>query len=170
MSQPTPQDVHDYLEDKLDKDVVEREQQIKQIIQFSFKVPLSYDVLDALVFQLNGNNKFKEVLPSLNLLNFRDMQYNLDIVFSSGYTYHINSSDIDLFSETIKCNERDITFDFQSDSLKLGEDFLYVEGSDIKRVKVENDLKNKVQEGMQVQSVTEIRIKPMRSDDFGYKL
>lgn len=170
MSQPTPQDVHDYLEDKLDKDVIEREQQIKQIIQFSFKVPLSYDVLDALVFQLNGNNKFKEVLPSLNLLNFRDMQYNLDIVFSSGYTYHINSSDIDLFSETIKCNERDITFDFQSDSLKLGEDFLYVEGSDIKRVKVENDLKNKVQEGMQVQSVTEVRIKPMRSDDFGYKL
>lgn len=170
MEEPTPNDIKQYLEDKLNKDVSNREEQIKEIIQFSFKFPLSYDILDALTFQLNMGNDFKKTLPSLNLMNFSDSDYNINIEFESGYIYSLLDVNINLFSEVVKIVEREINFDFLSENLEIAEDSLKVSGDNINRVKVFDSLKDKVQSGLRPEAINEITIKPNRSDDFSFNI
>lgn len=170
MSEPSPKNIKDYLHDKLDKDVDNREAQIDDIIRFSFKFPLSYDILDTLVFQLNAGKQFKEVLPSLNLMNFGDIDYNVDVEFEGGYTYSIRESNIDLFKDTVRLSDEDISFDFRSDDLKVEDLSLSVEGKSINRVKVDGSLKDKVQSGLRPEEIVKIVIKPTRSDNFGFNI
>ena len=155
MEEPTPNDIKQYLEDKLNKDISNREEQIKEIIQFSFKFPLSYDILDALTFQLNMGNDFKKTLPSLNLMNFSDSDYNINI---------------NLFSEVVKIVANEINFDFLSENLEIADDSLRVSGDNINRVKVFDSLKDKVQSGLRPEAIKEITIKPNRSADFGFNI
>lgn len=170
MNEPSPKNIKDYLHDKLDKDVDNREAQIDDIIRFSFKFPLSYDILDTLVFQLNAGKQFKEVLPSLNLMNFGDIDYNVDVEFEGGYTYSIRESNIDLFKDTVRLSDEDISFDFRSDDLKVEDLSLSVKGKSINRVKVDGSLKDKVQSGLRPEEIVKIVIKPTRSDDFGFNI
>lgn len=170
MNEPTPKNIKDYLHDKLEKDLENREKQIDDIIRFSFKFPLSYDILDTLVFQLNGGKQFKEVLPSLNLMNFGDIEYNVDVEFEGGYIYSIRESNIDLFKDTVRLSDDEINFDFRSDDLKVEDLSLSVDGKAINRVKVEGSLKDKVQSGLRPEEIVKIIIKPTRSDNFGFNI
>lgn len=170
MNEPSPKNIKDYLHDKLEKDLDNREGQINDIIRFSFKFPLSYDILDTLVFQLNAGKQFKEVLPSLNLMNFGDIEYNVDVEFEGGYVYSIRESNIDLFRDTIRLSDEDINFDFRSDDLKVEDLYLSVDGKDINRVKVDGSLKDKVQSGLRPEEIVKIIIKPTRSDNFGFNI
>lgn len=170
MKQPSPTDINSYLEDKLEKAVNNREEQIKEIIQFSFKFPLSFDILDTLVFQLNSGNSFKEALPYLNLMNLGDTDFNIKVTFESGYVYPISEANLDLFSETIKVNIRNISFDFLSDAVKVDNNTLVVDGEDINRVKVDGELKDKVQSGLKPEKVTKLTIAPNRVDGFQFNV
>jgi hypothetical protein len=170
MNQPTPEDIQAYLTDKLMGSLESKQEEIDLITRFSFKVPLSYDILDTLVFQINNGHKFAEVLPSLNLMNFGDMDYSLTVVFSSGYEYHVPSTDIDLFAEDVKVNTDDINFDFRSKDFEVTDKFLQVSGDKINRVHVDDMLKEHVQSGMRVEDIDHIEIKPVRSDNFGFNL
>lgn len=170
MNEPTPKNIKDYLHDKLEKDVENREKQIDDIIRFSFKFPLSYDILDTLVFQLNSGKQFKKVLPALNLMNFGDIDYNIDVEFEGGYVYPIVESNIDLFKDTVCLSDSDISFDFRSDDLEVDDLSLSVAGKNINRVKVEGSLKDKVQSGLRPEDVVKIVIKPTRSDSFGFNI
>jgi len=171
MEEPTPEDIKQYLEDKLNKKVVNREKQIKEIIQFSFKFPLSYDILDTLTFQLNLGNEFKKVLPTLNLMNFSDTDYNINVEFESGYIFPLVDVNINLFSEVIKVTSSEsIDFDFLSKDLEVAENCLKVSGDNINRVHVYDSLKDKVQSGLKPEPIKEISITPNRKDDFSFNI
>lgn len=170
MKQPNPNDINEYLNDKLGKNVANRKNQIKDIIQFSFKFPLSYDILNSIVFQLNLGHEFKKILPSLNLMNFSDSDYNLEIEFESGYVYALRDINIDLFSEVIKVSSADIRFDFLSKKLSVANNYLQVNGNNINRLSVDGSLKDKVQSGLHPENINSIKIVPNRTDDFSFNM
>lgn len=170
MAEPSLDDINQYLEDKLSKKVINRQEQIKQIVQFGLKFPLSYDILDTLVLQLNAGRLFKKALPSLNLMDFGDVSYNIKIIFENGYSYTVAESNVDLFDEIIKINDSDISFDFQSSDLVTKNNKLVVSGSNIRHISANGTLKNKIQRGLGTEAIKQIEIKPKRSDDFGFNI
>ena len=170
MQLPEPKDISDYLNDKLNKDVNNRKEQIEEIVKFGFKFPISYDILDTLVLQLNFGNDFKTILPSLNLVNLGDTEFNVEVNFEGGYTYPLGSINLDLFKETIKVDQYNIDFDFQGDCLEAKEDHLYVNGENINRLNVDGDLKDKVQQGLKPDRISSITIRPNRAEGFEFTI
>lgn len=91
---PAPDAIREYLNDKLSS---ANEKDINDVVMFSCKVPLNYDCLRAIAFELNSGNTFKEAIDDLNILNYDMQYYNMKVIFKDERVLSRNSNRFDLF-------------------------------------------------------------------------
>lgn len=94
---PDSQEIRSYLEGELKSN-----KEIDNIINFTQKVPLSYDSLRAIVFELNLGSSFKETLSYLNILNLSTFYYSMCATLSNGKKLYSQPIRMNLFSTEIR--------------------------------------------------------------------
>lgn len=82
-SYPSADEIRTYMEDKLEPAYFG---EINAVIEFSIFVPLNYDCLRAIAFELNTGLSFKEAIRDLNIVNTQVSRYVAEITFSDGRT------------------------------------------------------------------------------------
>ena len=78
---PLPEEVAEYLHDKLEKEYYG---DIPAVINFSRKVPLNFDCLRAIAFELNTGLNFSEAIKDLNILDTDREKYDVIVTFNNG--------------------------------------------------------------------------------------
>lgn len=94
-SYPSAEDIRTYLEDKLAPQYFG---EIDPVIEFSAIVPLNYDCLRAIAFELNTGSTFKEAIADLNIVNTDVQFYVVEVTFSDGKVI-LDRSRIDFFDD-----------------------------------------------------------------------
>lgn len=92
---PTCEQVREYMVDKVAE---EYRGEIEAVVDFSAKVPMNYDCLRAIAFELNMGYTFKEAAQDLNIVNTETEQYNVVAYFNNGYSLTDERAAIDMFS------------------------------------------------------------------------
>lgn len=95
---PTDKETSEYLKDNLDKKYYD---QIPEILKFSFKIPLNYDSLRAICFQVNLGTNFVDAVKDLNIISVEQPLYKVKLFFTNGYTYELHRVSINLFEPEI---------------------------------------------------------------------
>lgn len=93
---PTPQEIREYLQDKLSKEYYE---EIDKVVAFSRKVNLNYDCLRAIAFELNFGVSFEDAIQDLNIINTQSFRYNVVLHFKDGSTMSAKGRNLDLFNQ-----------------------------------------------------------------------
>lgn len=93
---PSPQEIREYLEDKLSKEYYG---EIDSIIAFSRKVNLNYDCLRAIAFEINMGSTFKDAIKDLNIVNMESERYNATLYFDNGMIATAKNIYVDLFAQ-----------------------------------------------------------------------
>ncbi len=70
---PRGEAVKEYLVDKCGK---EQMAEISKVVKFSYRVPLNYDCLRAIAFELNLGASFEDSLSDLNIINIENIDYD----------------------------------------------------------------------------------------------
>ena len=83
MDTPNSAEIQEYLDDNL---VDEAKQYISKIIALSEMSQFTYDVLRAIVFELNQGYDLKETLSDLNIEKESNVTLKVDITFNNGVT------------------------------------------------------------------------------------
>ena len=94
---PTPEDIREYLSDKLD---AAYHGEIEKVVDFSQKVSLNYDCLRSIAFELNNSNDFASAVIDLNIMTTDEEEYRVFLYFDNGknvhhYRYSTNLFDYD---------------------------------------------------------------------------
>lgn len=92
---PTGEEVKTYLQDKLPK---EQWKEIDDIVEFSSRIPLNFDCLRAIAFELEDGSSFKEACACLNIINWDEVEYNVTCIFNNGAVITCKTGEIDLYS------------------------------------------------------------------------
>ena len=95
---PTNQEIKDYFADHLNPEYLD---QVEQVIKFSNRVPLNYDCLRAIAFELNTGEPFKCVIDDLNIINNQNIKYEMVLYYPDGTSMSNRSCFLDLFGEDI---------------------------------------------------------------------
>ena len=82
---PTPEDVREYLEDKLEPCYFG---EIGMVVEFSRKISLNYDCLRAIAFELNLGSPFADAIADLNIMATEEEEYRVYLYFESGRSVH----------------------------------------------------------------------------------
>lgn len=88
--------VMQYLVDNLDKTAAD---QIPAVANFVARVPLNYDCLAAIAFELNLGGKFKDVIDDLNINAENSLRYDVISVYPDGSRRHDDVARVDMFDE-----------------------------------------------------------------------
>lgn len=91
---PTTEEITVYLQDKLSPKYYD---EIKSVASFALRVPLNYDCLRAIAFELNAGLPFKEAIQDLNILNVESMNYRAVLYYKDGSFVKNNRVHIDFF-------------------------------------------------------------------------
>lgn len=134
---PGDTEITEYFTDKLEE---QYRGEIEKVISFSKKVPLNYDCLRAIAFELNKGDPFEEAIKDLNIVNMNDEEYKLKLCFENGRSFTKESHTMDLFDEA--GSERTWLYDSQGKYIYVSFDICnvkwdanrgtFVEGKDIK--------------------------------------
>lgn len=130
-SYPSAEDVRTYLEDKL---MPQYFGEINPVIEFSAIVPLNYDCLRAIAFELNTGSTFKDAIADLNIVNVNTQWYVAEATFSDGKVI-LEQNRVDFFDQgndyvefdengskyncRIKFNTKDISLDIQTGTIEV---------------------------------------------------
>lgn len=99
---PKDGDITAYLKDKIP---AESYDEIIKVISFSHKVPLNYDCLRAIAFELNLGLKFEDAIADLNILRGDGELFNLVLYFTDKTYLRLRNQYIDSFSDEENCVE-----------------------------------------------------------------
>lgn len=91
---PTSEEITVYLQDKL---TPEYYGEINSVVSFALRVPLNYDCLRAIAFELNTGLPFKVAIKDLNILNTETKFYQATLYYKDGDFVRKNKADIDFF-------------------------------------------------------------------------
>lgn len=91
---PTSEEIAVYLRDKL---APEYYGEIDSVVSFALRVPLNYDCLRAIAFELNTGLAFKEAIKDLNILNTEPMTYQVILYYKDGTFIRNDGVYIDFF-------------------------------------------------------------------------
>ena len=89
LSTPTGDEVREYMEDNLNEDA---KRYINNIVALSSMSAFTYDVLRAIVFELNLGNSLSETMMDLNIERERYLSLQFKIIFTNGCTCSINTN------------------------------------------------------------------------------
>ena len=92
---PDADGVREYLQDKIDK---KHWSQIDKVVEFSASVPLNYDCLRAIAYELQEGEEFVVAIKDLNILNINSKEYDLQFVFASGDVVERRDIHLDMFN------------------------------------------------------------------------
>lgn len=92
---PNSEEIMEYMTDKLNPLYIK---EIDEIISFSHKVPLNYDCLRAIAFEINLGETFKDAIKDLNIVNIETHYYNIILHFKEGDVWVSLWNNIDMFS------------------------------------------------------------------------
>lgn len=92
---PKAGDIRKYLEDNLEN--VSRDE-VASVISFSRKIPLNYDCLRAIAFELNHGLTFADAIKDLNIVNTEREWYRLIVEFHDGTFLSNKAFSMDTFS------------------------------------------------------------------------
>ena len=93
---PDRKAVMQYLVDNLDERVAD---QIPAVADFAARVPLNYDCLAAIAFELNLGGKFKDVIDDLNINAEGSLRYDVIAVYPDGSRRKDDFVRVDMFDE-----------------------------------------------------------------------
>lgn len=96
---PTSEEITVYLQDKL---IPEYYGEIDSVVSFALRVPLNYDCLRAIAFELNTGLAFKEAIKDLNILNTDVMIYQATLYYKDGSSVRNDRVRIDFFDPTVE--------------------------------------------------------------------
>lgn len=91
---PNELEIKEYLMDKIEPPYYSG---IDKVIAFSKRVPLNYDCLRAISFELNRGESFESVIKDLNIINMNAERYNLILHFEGGTVMTAKKIHLDLF-------------------------------------------------------------------------
>ena len=94
---PTAEEIITYLKDKLPED---QYQEIPNIVGFAGRIPLNYDCLRAIAFELAGGCTFKEAVSVLNIVNMQQECYSVVAIMKDGRKATCNRMPLDLFGDS----------------------------------------------------------------------
>lgn len=95
---PDTDDITEYMQDKLPK---EKYGEITKVISFSKKVPLNYDCLRAIAFEINHSGDFENAIKDLNIVNTSSVKYAIYTYMKDGRTNQTFKY-LDLFDKSEK--------------------------------------------------------------------
>lgn len=101
---PNDAAITEYLEDKLDSKYYK---EISSVVSFSKKVPLNYDCLRAIAFELNCGETFSEAIADLNIIREQGDYFTIILQFDNGEQLKMRRYFLDMFSE----EEQDLSFE-----------------------------------------------------------
>lgn len=78
---PLPEEITKYLHDKLSEEYYG---EISAVVNFARKVPLNFDCLRAIAFELNTGLSFFEAIQDLNILDLDMETYDVIVTFNNG--------------------------------------------------------------------------------------
>lgn len=93
---PTEAEIAEYLTDKIKENY---RCEIPKVISFSKRVPLNYDCLRAIVFEINRKAKFEDIISDLNILNIEKREYDVALHFENGKKLYNKRYEIDLYDD-----------------------------------------------------------------------
>ena len=116
-------DIEEYLKDRLNPLYYS---EIPTVLTFASIVPITYDCLRAICFELNCGKKFREFIGDLNILNTEDYEYKVSLVYNDKTTEYFNNKcmsvgedcvisdslytkDLKLYVGNLSYNTKDIT-------------------------------------------------------------
>ena len=100
---PTEEEIVEYLTDKVDKKYANG---IKDIVNFSRTVNMTYDYLRAIAFELNQGYGVAETLDDLNISQTSNVRFNITITTVNGDVYNTYGASVNLFSNPNTNNQR----------------------------------------------------------------
>lgn len=92
--------IREYLSDKLTPETYQSESE--KVVSFASRVPLNYDCLRAIAFELSLGGEFEEIIKDLNIVNIAKEVYRVTAHFTNGATFHRNIC-LDLFGIGEEC-------------------------------------------------------------------
>ena len=92
---PTEEEIVEYLTDKVDKKYADG---IKDIVNFSRTINMTYDYLRAIAFELNQGYGVAETLEDLNISQTSNVRFNITITTVNGDVYNTYGASVNLFS------------------------------------------------------------------------
>lgn len=157
---PTKVEIEEYLQDKIDEQYFG---EIEKVISFANKVPLNYDCLRAISFELQCGTSFEEAISDLNILNIQKEEYNLVLMFKDGTKVHTTVC-MDMFSSeefktwlftddfrfTVEFNPMDVKYSYERGGNIINADLVnfkwddYYNDDEEDKVRYEEVKKNKV--------------------------
>lgn len=91
---PGDDDIRLYMKDRLDPRYYS---EIENVVQFSKRMELSYDVLRSIAFELNLGYSFYDMIDDLNLINMDEIEYNVFVHLKNGTVIDSCKMKVDLF-------------------------------------------------------------------------
>ena len=98
LTNPTPQEVREYLTDKL---LPQYQDKIDQVVSFAMCADVTYDYLRAIAFELNHGYTFEETLMDLNISKEKPLYFIITVEFEDGTFVENPRECIDLYSSKI---------------------------------------------------------------------
>ncbi len=131
---PTQSEIEEYLKDKLKE---KYHSEIPKVVSFSKRMPLNYDCLRAIAFEINRRERFEDIISDLNILNIEEHEYDVTLYFENGkklynkrYSTGLYDEDnlfgwVQLYNEAgievveVKFNKSKITYDVNNDVISI---------------------------------------------------
>ena len=123
---PTEEEIIEYLTDKVDEKYADG---IKDIVNFSRTVNMTYDYLRAIAFELNQGYGVAETLEDLNISQTSNVRFNITITTVNGDVYNTYGTSVNLISnpninhqrwyDGYASNNKTIRYALTPDSIKI---------------------------------------------------
>lgn len=123
---PTEEEIVEYLTDKIDEKYADG---IKDIVNFSRTVNMTYDYLRAIAFELNQGYGVAETLEDLNISQTSNVRFNIAITTVNGDVYNTYGASVNLFNnpntnyqrwyDGYASNNKTIRYALTPDSIKI---------------------------------------------------
>ncbi len=96
---PNPDEIREYLTDKLTLDESIMKAEIEKVVSFSQRVSLNFDCLRAIAFELNLGIDFETLIKDLNIIQTGREKFNLKLRMSDGSFFTVKGFYMDSFSD-----------------------------------------------------------------------
>lgn len=133
---PTPEEVEEYMKDKLDKDIAAK--YLSEIVGLAELGNFTYDILRAIAFELNQGYSLSETLEDLNIKAERYLPIIMKVLLTDGKMFEGNSC-IDMFGQIhhirLYNGRKEFLISFPPENLKIrnGKYFLDVNKLEIEK-------------------------------------
>ena len=93
---PSADEIREYMMDNIP---TEYHGEIESVVLFSRKIPMNYDCLRAVAFELSSGLSFDDAIADLNIVNLNREEYKVFLMYENGLRVTAKSARLDMFSD-----------------------------------------------------------------------